>query len=162
MSIDPKGIYITRFENVSVSAAQDLFEIVAPSACVVSIDEIYLGNGSLHTGVIDNMRMNLKRISGAPTSGSGGSAGSIQAVQGDSTAAGSTIEINNTTQLTGGTTELAIPFIMHIQTAEMRKSFSGKDKIVLSPGEYFVWSLDDPPSSASNLSAYVKFSEYGG
>jgi hypothetical protein len=50
----------------------------------------------------------LKRVTGAPTSGSGGGTSTFQSTRPNDTAAGFTLETGNTTKLTGGTSvELA-------------------------------------------------------
>lgn len=121
--------YAVSFSAVEVSAAQDLFELVAPAnaAARIRLHEIRLIQTS-DGGSADSemLRVSVKRSSSASTSGSGGSAPTPVALESGDPAATFTAEANNTTQLTGGTTVVLCE--------------SGYNVL----GE-FVWSLGIPP-----------------
>lgn len=94
-------MYTAIFENVSVSAAQDLFEITPADDKPVKIHQIVISNVSSETA--DQLRYTIKRFSGAYTSGSGGTSPTPRPLDSNDTAAGFTVEANNTTRATGGT-----------------------------------------------------------
>lgn len=94
-------MYTATFDGVSVSAAQDLFEITPADDKPIRIHQIVVSNGASETS--DQLRFTIKRFSGAYTSGSGGSTPTPRPLDGIDTAAGFTVEANNTTRATGGT-----------------------------------------------------------
>lgn len=160
-SIEPYGEYVVGFKSISVSASSDLFEIVAPSDAVVAIHEVILIQTAAGA-TNEELLYTLQRITGSPTSGSGGASVTPQnAKSGGGVAAGSTVERNNTTILTGGTVAFEIPFTSNAKDSN-RRILVGERPIVLSPGNTFVWRLESTPTTSLTVSAFVKFAEYGG
>lgn len=99
--------YSVTFENVSVSAAQDLFEITPADDKPVKLLALYLSNvgGSADAGDAQEELWRLAVIRGHTTSGSGGSAPTPTPVNSSAdTAAGFAAEANNTTIASTGTT----------------------------------------------------------
>lgn len=98
------AIYVATFAAVEVSAAQDVFEIVAPADSRVAIREIRLGQYS-DVGDAAAEMLSVRIIRGYTTSGSGGS--SVTPVnlapESGALAASSTVEANNTTVALNGT-----------------------------------------------------------
>jgi len=96
------GIYTAVFNNVAVTAIQDLFEIVAAADAVVLLHDIHL---SQNTDVGDAAEevLRIELTSGHTTSGSGGSAPTAIPRDIGQAAFGGTIEVNNTTQASAGT-----------------------------------------------------------
>ena len=100
-------VYTVSFENVSVSAAQDFFEITPADDKPVKILGWNLENvgGTADAGDAQEEFWRLSIVRGHTTSGSGGSAPTPQPVLFNSAAAGFTAEVNNTTiASTSGTT----------------------------------------------------------
>lgn len=98
-----RGFYLP--VNISAHTAQvDLFEILAATDKPVELVSWELAYTS-ETGEAQEEWLTavLKRITGAPTSGSGGSSPTPTPVLPNSAAAGLTAELGNTTKLTGGT-----------------------------------------------------------
>lgn len=96
------AIYTVQFNGVAVTAQQDLFEVVAPSAQRVLLHCLELSQTTeFGDAQEEDLLILIKR--GQTTTGSGG--GSYTAVPTDplSAAAGSTCKINNTTKATAGT-----------------------------------------------------------
>src|SRR5574343_189722 len=95
-------IYTVAFNNVAITAIQDLFEIVAPADAVVMIHDIHL---SQNTDVGDAAEevLRIELTSGHTTSGSGGSAPTAIPRNIGQAAFGGTVEVNNTTQASAGT-----------------------------------------------------------
>src|SRR5262245_50742145 len=93
--------YVVSFDAVSVSAAQDLFELNVASTRVVIIHSLYLGQTS-DMGDAAAEALKVQFITGHSSSGSGGSTPTPAAIQGGPSAA-STCEANNTTIASSGT-----------------------------------------------------------
>lgn len=98
------AIFVASFTAVAVTAAQDLFEIVAPSNSRVKIREIRLGQYS-DAGDAAAELLSLTIIRGYTVSGSGGSSVTpvnLSPVSG-ALASTTTVEANNTTVANTGT-----------------------------------------------------------
>jgi hypothetical protein len=90
--------YSIAFEEVTVAAAQDLFEVVAPSNKVLIVHEVKIANVSSETS--EQWSILVHRAS---TSGSSGTTPTARPLDPGDAAAGFTPECNNTTQGTEGT-----------------------------------------------------------
>jgi hypothetical protein len=96
--------------SIAAHTAQvDVFELLTAAGKPVELLCVEFGQSTeLGDAQDEVIPLVLKRVTGAPTSGSGGSAPTFVPVNPNDTAAGVTLEIGNTTKLTGGTsTELA-------------------------------------------------------
>lgn len=98
-------VYSVSFENVSVSAAQDFFEIGPASDKPVAIHGFCIGQGGVaDIGDAAEELLRLQIIRGHSTSGSGGSTFTPAPMNPNDTASGdTTVEINNTTIASAGT-----------------------------------------------------------
>lgn len=94
--------YSIAFSAVAVTAAQDLFEIQPADDKPVAIRGLFIGQTS-DAGDSQDEQLQVSIIRGYTTSGSGGSSGTINALNPSDAAAGFTAEINNTTVATTGT-----------------------------------------------------------
>jgi hypothetical protein len=95
--------------NVGAHTAQiDYFELLAATGKPVLVHGFELGQSTeVGDAQEEQLVLVLKRVTGAPTSGSGGGTSTFIATTPNDTAAGATLETGNTTKLTGGTsTEL--------------------------------------------------------
>lgn len=95
--------YSVIFSAVSVSAAQDLFEITPADDRPIEIVGIELGQSSDAADAQDEL-LQISIIRGHTTSGSGGSAPTPGSMGPNAAAAGFTAEVNNTTIASAGTT----------------------------------------------------------
>lgn len=98
--------YSVNFSAVSVAAAQDLFELVAPSnaGARVRLHAVSLIQTSdVVAADSEVLRVSVLRYSSGSTSGSGGSAPTPTPLESGDPAATFTAEVNNTTVATGGT-----------------------------------------------------------
>lgn len=95
-------MYAITFENVSVTAAQDLFEIGPAANKPIRIHSIYLSQSSDVGDAAEEM-LRVKVIRGHATSGSGGSAATPRPLNPSDAAAGAVAETNNTTIASAGT-----------------------------------------------------------
>jgi hypothetical protein len=98
-------IYSVVFENVAVTAAQDLFELSPADDKPIRIMSWELTNVS-DFGDAQEEVLRLEWIRGFTTSGSGGTAPTPRPLGRSDAAAGFAAEVNNTTQATTGTTHI--------------------------------------------------------
>ena len=150
-------MYSAVFEEVAVTAVQDLFEIVAASDAVVIIHGIWLSQSS-DAGDSESEQLNVLIHRGS-TSGSGGSTPTPRPLEVGFPAAGSTVEANNTTQSTEGNQIFADSFNVMagwqwIPTPEMRP--------VLSPSGRLIVELQTAPADSLTMSGTLIFEEIGG
>src|SRR5688500_6149223 len=107
-------LYAASFENVSVTAIQDLFEIVAAAGGPLRIHAIYLGQTS-DVGDAAEEILRVRILRGHTTSGSGGSTVTPAPLRSAGTAFGGTCEANNTTPATAGS-----PVTCHVDAFNIR------------------------------------------
>jgi hypothetical protein len=147
-------MYSAVFEEVAVTAAQDLFEIVAPADSVVIIHGFEISQSS----DTDSEGLSLLVHRGS-TSGSGGSTPTPAPMNVGDAAFGGTVEANNTSQSTEGTQLHAAAFNVlsgyaWIPTPETRP--------VLSPSGRIIIELQTAPADSLTMSGTVYFEEIGG
>lgn len=100
--------YTAVFRDVTVSAAQDFFEILAPATAALLVEAVKLSqNTELGDAAEEQLELRVVRGVGSVTSGSGGSTATAQPVNdGSSAAFAGTVEINNTTIMAAGSGSL--------------------------------------------------------
>lgn len=158
-----RGMYTAAFSAVTASATQDAFEITAPAAAVVVIHQLILtqhGIADYGDAQDEGVQVLLKRGSSATTSGSGGSAVTPAKTESGTGAAGSSVEANNTTKMSGGTITT-----LHVDTFNVRAGYSmlwtPETRLVLSPGERLTCEIT-APNDALTLDGTLYFEEIGG
>lgn len=152
-------IYTVSFDNVLVSAVQDLVQISGASGKIVRVLRRWVGatDTSIPTGQMIRLRESF--LPATVTNGSGGSATPVRRDPGDA-AASFTAKINSTTQATTNGTEVTLYTIgVHI--------FNGFDDIhdeppVIGSGEAYVLELLSAVSGTVHLSGGVEIEEIGG
>lgn len=149
-------IYEVPFSNVSVSAVQDLLSVQSTSGMAFKLLEIVLGQITVAT--VENLRLTLKRFSGAYTIGSGGS--SVTPVKhnfGDA-AATVTARANDTTQTTGGTSSIIRADVFNEINGYQYLAIPDKE-IILPPSQAFILSLDTAPAAARTMNGSLLLEE---
>jgi len=156
------GTYTASFNQVSISAVQDLWEILFPSDCAALLLGIYF---SQNTDVADAeeeiLYTSLRRVTGAPTSGSGGSTPTPRPTQTGMPASGATVEANNTTQLSGGTNVVLEPIEFNLRLPD-KSIYIPEERYIFSPSERVVLELEKAPADAITASGFIKWTEIGG
>jgi hypothetical protein len=147
-------MYSATFEEVAVTAAQDLFEINAPADSVVIVHGFEISQSS----DVDSEMLNLLVHLGS-TSGSGGSVVTPRPLNLGDAAFGGTVEANNTTQSTEGVILHSASFNVltgytWIPTPEMR--------IIISPSDRLIIGLQTAPGDSLTMSGTVYLEEIGG
>jgi hypothetical protein len=143
-------VYTVAIDNVTLSAAQDIFSLLASASNGIKIHEIFLGATSTSPSAL---RLRLKR---GTTQGSGGTAPTpAPADANDTKSAQSTAHANDTTQATGTFTTLkawqwdtVLPF-QDLPTPE--------DRICCAVSQSLVF--DTPSTPSLTVSGYIVFEE---
>jgi len=148
------------FSGVTVSAQQDLFEIVAPADAVVVIHEIDISQTS-EVGEAQEEALLLLAKSGATTSGSGGSTITPVPTMFDGTAFGGTVEANNTTKATAGTIVTHQAWTMYVRMG-FPKVFTPEARPVISPSRRWTLELATTPADAISMNGTIVFEVIGG
>jgi hypothetical protein len=149
------GLYYwvqTGFQSVSV--AQDLIEIVAPSDAAIRVHEINVSQSS----DTDSEQLQFAVIRAHSTSGSGGGSATVTPLVSGAPAAGGTYERNNTTQATGGS-----PVAVYSEAANvlngLQKVFD--PQIEVAPSVRLVLTVT-APGDAVTMAANMLVEEVGG
>lgn len=155
MSAPGSRVYTTQIENVSVSAAQDIFSMISSASNGIRIHWIQLGSNAT---AATPLRMRLKRGTATVTLGSGGTIPALAPVDaGDTKAVQSTVHANDTTPATttGAFTGIAsflwdtvLPFDF-LPAPEDRPSCLTNQALI----------LDMPASATLTLSGFIMWDE---
>lgn len=158
-------MYRATFKEIAVTAAQDLFELLAPADATVIVHRWTISQKTEVGDAAEEMlTITVNRGVGSVTSGSGGASVTPQPVEDGMAAFGGTVERNNTTILAVGTGTLEtdievyewnirVPF-EHIYTPEERP--------IISPSTYFTLELETAPADSVTMSGTLVFEELGG
>jgi len=150
--------YTATFDNITVSALQDLLTITAPSdAAVVILEGELSQQGDYGDAQAEGLRITINRYA---TAGSGGTTLTSRPHEVGFPTAGSTVVRNNTSL--GGTATLLMSRnwniqapIFHIPVPETRW--------VISPSGVFAITLPTAPTPDSlQMSGWITFAEIGG
>lgn len=157
----PGKMYTASFKDIAVTAAQDLFEILAATGYPITIHGWVIAQKSdVGDAAEEGLLLVTNRGVGSVTSGSGGASVTPQPVNNDDQAAQSTVERNNTTIMAAGSGSLEeleahvwnvrIPYQM-IYTPEMRPIIKG--------GERWTLELEVAPADSLTMSGTIWYSE---
>lgn len=154
--------YSAQVNAVSVTAVQDIFELLAPSDAVIIVHEVIIGQYSDFGDSAAEILSVVLKYGDGYTSGSGGSSPTIVPLTNGQGAAGATLEANNTTQAVAGggaldsfraeAWNIQAPY-QWLPTPEMR--------LEISPGDALVVSIT-APADAISLNATIVWEELGG
>jgi hypothetical protein len=150
-------IYSATFEEVAVSAAQDLFELVAPADMSVLIHGFVISQSS-DAGDSESEQLNVL-VHRASASGSGGSTPTPSPMHVSTTASTVTVEANNTSQGTEGTILYSECFNV---MAGLQVWFPPECRPCISPSGRLVIELQTAPGDELTMSGTVFFEEIGG
>jgi len=147
-------MYVGVFEQVSVSAIQDLFELNAPADAAVIVHRILITQSAGETS--EQLPILIHRAS---TSGSGGTTPTASPLEVGSPAFGGTVEANNTSQGTEGT-------FIHAEGFNVLNGFdfhpTPECRPVISPSGRLVVELQAAPAAALTMNGIILFEEVGG
>lgn len=151
-------IYTAEFENVTISAIQDIFSLKAGAANGIEIHTIEL-SAAASSSTPSEIRLRLKRLPATVTQGSAGSVPTIQFVDdGDTKASTAVVHANDTTiATTTGTAQILSAWQWNV-ILPFQYLPPPEDREVCQAAELF--SLDTPAAPTSiAVSGYVKWRE---
>lgn len=150
-------MYAAVFEQVAVSAVQDLFQLLAPADSVVVVHEIHITQSSDH-GDSESEGLSILIHRGS-TNGSGGSTPTPTPLHLGDAAAGTVVEANNTTQGTEGT-------FLHAESFNVMAGFhfvpTPDARHIISPSDLYHVELQTAPNDALTMDGVIIFEELGG
>lgn len=157
-------MYTAQFSAVAVTAAQDLFEVLAPTDAVVKIhDWLIMQTSDVGDAAEEILRLECVRGVGTVTSGSGGTTPTAQPVEDGDTAFGGTVEANNTTRMAVGTGTLeTLPQYGWNVRQPYEKVYTPETRPVISPGNRWTLSLPVAPADSLTVTGSVTVEEIGG
>lgn len=157
-------MYTAVFKSTAVTAAQDLFEIAAPSDSVVVVHSWGLFQ-TTETGDAQEemLLLTTNRGVGTVTSGSGGATVTPQPISDGDAAFGGTVERNNTTQMAAGTGSLEeLEVLAWNIRVPMEKIYTPETRPVISPGNRWTLEMESTPADSITMHGTVTFEEIGG
>lgn len=150
------GINIT----AAFTAQIDVFELLAATGKPLVLISFELGQISeVGDAQEEGLTLLLKRVTGAPTSGSGGGTSTFQPLVPNDAAAGATLETGNTTKLTGGTSVDLARFDWNVRTS-LPYIPVPEERITLDAGTRLVLELvTTPADSISGVHGRISIGE---
>ncbi len=154
-------IYTASFQNSAYTAANDFLELLSGSAVVVAIHEITITQSTeIGDAQAEMFRVTVHRVTASPTSGSGGSTPTPIPHNPTDTAATSTVEANNSTPLSGGTSVLLREEAVHIANGFYYQPIP-EDRIFLAPSTRLMVKIASTPADSISFSGTITFEEIG-
>lgn len=149
--------YSIQFNNVTVSAAQDLFSVLSTANMAFKLCEFQLSADASNT--TSELRLSIKRLPATVTVGSGGAACTVNALASTNAAATITARSNDTTRATtSGTAATLFSASINVLNGwqflpppEYRPSFA--------PSQGMVIGMEVAPGAATVFDAYAVLEE---
>lgn len=146
--------------TAAFTAQIDVFELLAATGKPLALLGFEISQTSEVGDAQEEMlSLVLKRVTGAPTSGTGGGTATFNPLAPNDTAAGATLETGNTTKLTGGTSvELARwawnvrNSLLYLPPPETRATLDAGTRLVLE-------LVTTPADSISGIQGYATVAE---
>jgi hypothetical protein len=153
------NVFTAPFSAIAVTAAQDLWELLAPTDSRLRIKEIRFGQYS-DAGATEAELLGVTFRRGDTVSGSGGGTITPVNVKGHTGAGASTttVERNNTTQASGGTLVWADAW--NVQAPFLYIPDDGDDRFTVEKATRFVVTLTVPADSIT-MNGTILFEEIG-
>lgn len=156
------GLYIATFENIAITAIQDIFELATPAdVCTELVYFSIIQTSDVGDAAEEILRILVNRMTPTVTSGSLGAVVTPEVEPKGAVASGATVERNNTTQsTTTGVTDTLEVIGWNIRIGVEKIWLPGEH--VLSPSDYLVIELPAAPADSLSVSATLKWREIGG
>ena len=155
-------IYYVNFQNVTVSALQDLFEIAPADDKPVLIHSVELANVGADVGDAEEEMLRLQLIRNFTNSGSGGTVvTTIPRQYNTDTAAGFTAETNNTTVAATGTTQILWAGGWNIRVPFEKVWLPESRPVCTQAQNRIVFKLMAAPADAISMSGTMTVEEIG-
>lgn len=154
--------YRVTFEAVSVSAAQDLIQVIGATGKIVRIIRAWWGCTNTTLATAQSMSTRCSYLPATVTNGSGGSSPTPRLVDPGDPAASFTAKANNTTPATSSGTKVTQEESGDHLYNGYRSSWDDKACPIVGPSESWVLELLSTPTGTVNLSGGVEVEEIGG
>ncbi len=153
-------MYTIAFEDIAVSAIQDLFSAQVPADTILKLWEFGIGQTSDSGDAAEELlRIRIRRQTGTFTVGSGGAAVTpVRANEGDS-ASGLTVRRNDTTQATGTFEDL--PILVWNVRIPLEKIWTPEQAPTIFGTSDLIIDLPAAPADALSCNAYAEVEEIG-
>jgi len=158
-------MYTGTFKAITVTAAQDFFELLAPTDSVVVIHEWTVSQKTeIGDAQEEMLTLTTNRGVGAVTSGSGGGTITTQPVADGDVAFGGTLERNNTTIMVVGSGTLETDLEVHNWNVRVpyTRTYTPETRPCISPGNRWTLELESTPADTMDISGTITFEEIGG
>lgn len=157
-------IYRVTFENVTVSAAQDLVQITGATGKMMRICRAWVGSTNTTAPTDQQIRLRCRFLPATVTVGSGGTTGITPSKNdpGDAACSSTTCATNNTTPATTNGTAVVLDTAGVNIKAGYDMSWFGQNRPPIGPSEAFVFELLSTVSGTVAMSGGVEFEETGG
>lgn len=150
-------MYSCVFDAVAITAVQDIFAIVAPSAATVRIHQLDLYQ-TTDLGDAQEEVLRLRIRQGQTVAGSGGSAGTAVPQDVDDSASGATVRLNDTTQAGTGTIVIDETFGWNIRVP-LTRIWTPETRPIIKGGRRATIELVAAPADSITVSGNLVWSE---
>lgn len=154
--------YTCTFENVAVSAAQDLFQVTGASGKMLLIQRVAVNASNTTLPTAQMISLRCRYLPATVTNGSGGSTATPAKQDPGDSAASFTCLANNTTKATTSGTAITLKEQPVHVYAGLDYSWRSGTEPCIGPSEAFVFELLSTVSGTVNLSGEINVLEYGG
>lgn len=157
-------IYRVQFENVSVSAPQDLVQITGAAGKLMKIRRAKWGATNTTAPTNQQISTRCRLLPSTVTVGSGGTTGITPSKNdpGDAACSSSTCATNNTAKATTNGTATILEEDGSNVYAGYDHAWPEKSQPVVGPSQAFVFELLSTPTGTVNMSGLVEIEEIGG
>ncbi len=150
-------LYTMQFNGVAVTAAQDLFALVAGTNTPITVHEIFLSQSS-EVGDAQEEGLSILLKQGATVAGSGGSAGTLIPRDVDDSASAATGRTNDTTIANTGTIVTHAAWNWNVRVP-LQILFTPECRPYAKGGRRLVVGLATVPADSITMSGYITYSE---
>lgn len=152
--------YSVSFENVAITAVQDLFQIKGAAGKMLKIIGVKFGCTTNTIPTAQNLATRARFVPATVTDGSGGSTPLLNKLDPGDAAASFTALANSTVKATSSGTAVVVHEAgFHVYAGE---DYTFPDPPCIGPSESFVYELIVAPGSSLNFSGKVIVEEFGG
>lgn len=155
-------MYTAVFKGVAVTAAQDLFEVLAPTARSIRIHGWVLSQSTeIGDAQEEQLVITTNRGTGSVTSGSGGSTATATPLIADSPSlpSGGAVEINNTTRLAVGSGTLTTDLEVHAWNVRVAYPhwYTPETRPLVRAGDRWTLESESTPADSITMNGTLYF-----
>lgn len=155
-------MYSTPRTGEAKTAAGDMLQVAAPGDAILEICAVYISQSTeAGDAQSEQVTVSLNRITGSPSSGSGGTVFNPVPMMGLQPAAGTTLRSNATTDLSGGTHTIWHAESFNVAVG-LALNFAPGERLIIGPNEHFLLKLVSTPIDSITFDYNVIFNEVGG